>query len=116
MVSRLRWLVQATTSLIFLSRATGARLVATHFSQVWFLGSELAGNLLADPPGIKGFDVVRDEIRSLGGQVVDLFFRKRALATANLHKGDQTCQCTAHALIATPQSGPSSGTKLQGPE
>src|ERR1700687_1356776 len=85
MVSRLRWLVQATTSLIFLSRATGARLVATHFSEVWCLGSELAGNSVADPPGIEGFDVVQDENRSLGGQVVDLLFRKLRMLQRYTH-------------------------------
>ena len=112
MISRLRWLVQATTSLIFLSRATGARLVATHFSEVWCLGSELAGNLLADPPCIEGFDAVRDKIGSLGGQVVDLFFRKRAFATADLHKGDKACQCPARVLIATRHFGPSFRAQL----
>jgi integrase len=101
MVSRLRWLVQTTTPLVFLSRTTGARLVATHLSEVWCLGSKLTGNLLADPPGIEGFDVVRDKIRSLGGQVVDLFFRKRAFATVNLHKRDQARQRTARARIAS---------------
>src|SRR5665647_1754300 len=95
MVSRLRWLVQAATSLVFLSRATGAWLVAAHFSEVWCLSSDLPHNLLANPPGIESFDVVQDQIRSFGGQIVDLLFREGAFATTDLHKGDQTRECTA---------------------
>lgn len=66
--------VEAATPLVFLSRPAWAWLVAADLSEIWCLRPELATNLLADPPGIESFNVVRDKIRSLGGNVVDLFF------------------------------------------
>ena len=70
--------------------------------------------MLADPPCIKSFDVVWDKIRSLGDQVVDLFLRKRAFATADLHKGDKACPRTSRFFIPTRDFRPGLGAKLPG--
>jgi hypothetical protein len=113
--NRLRkWSVEPATPLVFLSRPARAWLVAADFSEVWCLHPELAANLLADPPGIEGFDVVQNKIRSFGGNLVDLFFWKGAFATTDLHKGDEACQCTERVPIATPHFGPGFGAQLQG--
>src|SRR5882757_8800091 len=45
--------------------------------------------------------VVRNKIGSLGDQVVDLFFRKRAFATADLHKGDKAGPRVSSYFITT---------------
>ncbi len=111
---RIRRSIEAATSLVFLSGATGARLVAAHPSKVSGLGSELAGNLLTDPPCIESFDVVRNKIGSLGDQVVDLFFRKSAFATADLHKGDKACPRVSRFFITTRDFRPRPGAKLPG--
>ena len=111
---RIRRSIEATTSLVFLSRAAGAWLVAAHLSEVWCFGSGLAGNMLADPPCIDSFDVVRDKIRSLGDQVVDLFLRKRAFAKADLHKGDKACPRASRFFIPTSDFRPGPGAKLPG--